>query len=72
MDRVKLEGLAVEASVGVYDFEHAIRQRLEIDVTAHLDLSEAGRSDRLAAGLDHDRMAGCRTAVVALAPDAPL
>jgi dihydroneopterin aldolase len=65
MDRVKLEGLAVEASVGVYEFEHAIRQRLEIDVTAHMDLSEAGRTDALAAGLDYDRIAACCREVVA-------
>lgn len=66
MDRVELEGLVVEAAVGVYDFEHRIRQRLEIDVTAELDLSEAGRTDRLEAGLDYDGLARhCREVVAA-------
>jgi dihydroneopterin aldolase len=64
MDRVKLEGLAIDASVGVYEFEHQVRQRLEIDVTAEIDLTEAGRSDRLEAGLDYDGIARhCREVV---------
>lgn len=57
MDRVKLEGLVVYASVGVYEFEHDIRQRLEIDVAAEIDLAEAGSTDRLEAGLDYDSLA---------------
>jgi len=58
MDRVKLEGLVLDASVGVYDFERESRQRVEIDVAVDLDLSDAGRSDRLEASLDYDRIAG--------------
>ena len=64
MDRIKLEGLVIDASVGVYEFEHHIRQRLEIDVTAEIDLAEAGESDRLEAGLDYDGLARhCREVV---------
>lgn len=66
MDRVRVEGLALDARVGVYEFEYGIDQRLEIDVTAHLDLSEAGRTDELEAALDYDHIAGaCREVVAA-------
>lgn len=64
MDRVRLEGLVVEGSVGVYEFEHRIRQRLEIDVTADVDLEEAGTTDRLEAAIDYDRLASCCREVV--------
>ncbi|NJK89860.1 MAG: dihydroneopterin aldolase, partial [Myxococcales bacterium] len=64
MDRVRVEGLVLEGSVGVYDHEQGILQRLEIDITAHIDLVEAGLTDRLEAALDYDLIAStCREVV---------
>ncbi len=66
MDRVRLEGLVLEAGVGVYDFERGIRQRLEVDVTAHIDLAPPGSTDDVADTLDYDGIAQlCRSVVEA-------
>ena len=56
LDRTRVEGLRVEASVGVYPFEYTIRQTLIIDVTAHRDLRRAGETDELADAVDYDRI----------------
>lgn len=64
LDRTRLEGLRVEASVGVYDFEYKIKQTLLIDVTAHGDLTRAGQTDALAHAVDYDRISNiCRSVV---------
>ena len=63
LDRTRLEGLRVDASIGVYPFEHEIKQTLVIDVTVHSDLQAAADSDALAHAVDYDRIAKiCRTA----------
>lgn len=62
MDRTRVEGLRVEAPIGVYDFEYGIRQTLIIDVTAHADLRRAGETDALEHAVDYDRISRiCRT-----------
>ena len=57
IDRTCVEGLRVEASVGVYDFEYKIKQTLVIDVVAHADLTRAGQTDDLQFAVDYDRIA---------------
>lgn len=56
-DRIVLEGLRVFALHGVLPHEKRIGQRFVIDVRAELDLSVAGRSDRLDQTLDYGRLA---------------
>lgn len=64
MDRVRLEGLEVQAQIGVYDRERGITQPLVISVSVERDLSSGGASDRLADTIDYDRIAQvCRDVV---------
>ena len=64
LDRTSIEGLRVDASVGVYDFEYRIKQTLVIDVVAHADLRPAGETDALEDAVDYDRISAiCRTVV---------
>ncbi|MDD2407731.1 MAG: dihydroneopterin aldolase [Tepidiphilus sp.] len=55
MDSIFIEGLRVEARVGVYAREQAAHQTLVIDLQLGLD-SEAGRSDELATTIDYARV----------------
>ncbi|WP_028874631.1 dihydroneopterin aldolase [Tepidiphilus margaritifer] len=55
MDSIFIEGLRVEARVGVYAREQAAPQTLMIDVQLGLS-PEAGRSDELATTIDYARV----------------
>lgn len=46
-DRILIRDLQVFARHGALPGEKALGQRFAVDITAHLDLSEAGRSDSL-------------------------
>lgn len=56
-DLISIEGLVVDAWIGVYGFERNHRQRLSIDLHLTTDLSKAGKSDALEDTLDYDRAA---------------
>lgn len=56
-DRVHVEGLELEASIGVYAHEKKILQKLIIDITVETDLDRAGKSDSLADAIDYDHLA---------------
>lgn len=56
-DRIRLEGLEVEAVVGVYPHEHLAPQRLVLDVSVETDTREAGLSDALGHTVDYDQIA---------------
>ncbi|MBI4820356.1 MAG: dihydroneopterin aldolase [Deltaproteobacteria bacterium] len=56
-DRIEIEGLRVDAVVGIYPHERRIHQRLVFDVTVETDLSEAGRTDDIRSTVDYDRIA---------------
>lgn len=47
MDKITLKNMAFYAYHGALDEENKMGQRFFIDCTLHLDLEEAGRSDRL-------------------------
>lgn len=47
MDRILLRGLECRARIGVTNAERQVGQRLRIDVDLFMDLSMAGRSDRI-------------------------
>ena len=47
MDIIYLNGLAVEAVIGIYDWERRIHQPLLIDLEIGCDVKQAARTDRI-------------------------
>lgn len=64
-DQVFIEGLTVEAVIGVYEWEKTIRQRLVIDLVLEQDNQRAASRDRLSDAVDYDAVARRITAFVA-------
>lgn len=56
MDSVFIKGLAVEAVIGVYDWERSIRQKLVFDLEMASDNRKPAASDDVADTLDYDRI----------------
>lgn len=56
-DSIAICGLRVFARHGVFDHEEVAGQVFVIDLVVHLDLTEAGRSDRLDATIDYGSLA---------------
>lgn len=56
-DHIRLDGLRVDAHVGVYPHEHGIRQRLDFDVELETSHAASGRSDRVEDTIDYDQVA---------------
>lgn len=56
MDRVLIEGLRVDALIGVYGWEREIRQDLVIDLVMGWDNRRPGRSDDVGQALDYARV----------------
>jgi dihydroneopterin aldolase len=54
IDKIIIEGLRVESLIGVYQYERDHPQPLEINMSLWLDLSLAGKSDRLSDTIDYD------------------
>lgn len=52
-DVVFVQGLQLEASIGVFDWEKTIRQRLIMDIELYTDFSAAAQSDALADAVDY-------------------
>ncbi len=53
MDTVFIEGLKVDAKIGVYDWERSIRQPLVFDLQMSFDNRPAGHSDDVEQALDY-------------------
>lgn len=53
MDRVFIEGLAVETVIGAYDWERAIRQTVVLDLELAWDVATVAADDDLAQALDY-------------------
>jgi dihydroneopterin aldolase len=64
LDRVELVGLRATGRHGVLAHETALGQTFVVDVTLHLDTSEAGATDDLAATVDYGTVARDVVAVV--------
>jgi FolB domain-containing protein len=62
-DKIFLQGLRVACIIGTRPEEQRRSQEIGIDVCLHLDLEEAGRSDRLEDTVDYSRLAGEITAM---------
>ncbi len=56
-DRIILEGLRVDAMIGVYPHELRVHQRLDIDVVLETDVAAAARLDDVARTVDYDAVA---------------
>ena len=56
MDRVFIEGLEIQALVGVYDAERLSRQPLRFDLELALDQRNAAASDDIADALDYAKV----------------
>jgi 7,8-dihydroneopterin aldolase/epimerase/oxygenase len=52
-DVVFVQGLQLDASVGVFDWEKQIRQRLRFDLELYTDFSAAAQSDAIADAVDY-------------------
>ena len=65
MDRLRVTGLALSASIGTHDWEARVRQRLLIDLEWDTDAARAARADDLADADDYGRVAACVGAVAA-------
>ncbi|KFJ01300.1 2-amino-4-hydroxy-6-hydroxymethyldihydropteridine diphosphokinase [Bifidobacterium stellenboschense] len=64
MDTITLTGVRANGTHGVLDFEHERAQPFVVDVTLHLDLAAAGRSDALGDTVDYGRAAKAIVAVI--------
>ena len=53
MDSIFIEGLEVEARIGVYDWEKKVLQRLTFDLEIFTDIEAAAVSDQLAKTIDY-------------------
>lgn len=53
MDTIFIEGLSTQASIGVFDWEKQIQQRLELDLALETDLAKPARSEQLSDTLDY-------------------
>jgi dihydroneopterin aldolase len=57
MDRIFISALAVEAVIGIYDWEREVKQKLEIDLEIWKDLRAAGKSDAIEDTLNYKSVA---------------
>lgn len=64
--RIFLRNFAVEASIGIHDFERAARQRVLVNVELTVSASAWGQGDDIRSVLDYDFI---RRGVAALAAD---
>ena len=57
MPTIHIKKLAVDTTIGVYDFEKKITQRLYISLSIEHDFSDAMQSDKLMDTLDYSVIA---------------
>ena len=59
MDKVFIEGLRVDAVIGIHEWEKKIRQALSIDLVMKWDNRLAGTTDDYQHALCYDRISSC-------------
>ncbi|WPL16923.1 Dihydroneopterin aldolase [Thiorhodovibrio winogradskyi] len=57
MDTVFLTGLRIETTIGIYEWEKAIRQPVILDIEMAADLAAAAASDRIEHALNYKAVA---------------
>lgn len=68
MDKVMIEGLQVDAFVGIYAWEHEQPQPLVIDVTMVWDNRPAAHSEQISDALDYDQVSQAITRMIEQQP----
>ena len=53
MDRLSIEGLEIETTIGVLDWERQIRQKLCFDLAWEVDVAMVANTDDIAASVDY-------------------
>ncbi|EXJ14418.1 dihydroneopterin aldolase [Imhoffiella purpurea] len=54
MDIVFIQGLAIETTIGIHDWEKRIRRPIVLDLEMASDIARAAASDRIEDALDYD------------------
>lgn len=57
MDRVLIEALRVETTIGIFEWERRIRQQVVFDLEIGTDASRAAASDRIEDAIDYKAVA---------------
>ena len=57
MDKIFLEGLKVEAVIGIWEWERRVRQTVSLDLEMAVDARKAAASDEIEQALDYKRIA---------------
>lgn len=63
-DQILIEGLQVETTIGVYDWERNIRQTVIVDLQLETDITPAAARDELSLALDYDAIGRRLTAFI--------
>jgi FolB domain-containing protein len=56
VDRIHIRDLVVRCIIGVFEHERTEKQEVVINVTMHVDLSRAGRSDKIKDTVDYKKV----------------
>ncbi len=56
MDTLFINGLMLETTIGAYDFEKQIKQKIMLDIAIDYDSQPAAKSDNLNDALDYDAL----------------
>jgi dihydroneopterin aldolase len=57
MDKIFIKGLALEATIGVYEHEKGVKQPLKVDLEMFVDSSLSANSDLIKDTVDYDLVA---------------
>ncbi len=63
-DRIEILGLALDCSVGVYDWEKAVPQQILVDIKLPTDAAQGAASDDLKDALDYTAVVDCLQKIV--------
>ena len=64
MDRIELRGMSFHGRHGVRDAERENTQEFKVDIDVDADLSDAGRTDRLADTVDYTKVRAAAKEVI--------
>lgn len=64
MDRILVQGLAIDTIIGVHDWEKTSKQQVILDIDVGVDTARAARSDRLQDTVSYGDIARAVTALV--------
>lgn len=56
MDKVFIEGLEIECTIGIHDWERRIKQPIVLDIELGFDNRKAGASDAIADAIDYSQV----------------